>query len=70
VRLGKHMLVYKNGVYIWGVFKVTMVSRATGQYGGTLSFLPIKRAFSINRALDNFSTRGVCHFQCARQRCI
>jgi hypothetical protein len=22
------------------------------------------------RALDNFSTRGVCHFQCARARCI
>jgi hypothetical protein len=24
----------------------------------------------FHRALDNFSTRGVCHFQCARARCI
>jgi hypothetical protein len=32
--------------------------------------IPQLRIMTLLRALDNFSTRGVCHFQCARARCI
>jgi hypothetical protein len=57
------------GLAVWTTFLNFEISDVLGKFYESLLDLAGEN-YCQYRALDNFSTRGVCHFQCATARCI